>query len=260
MLPGWLRDIAGSGRDALRLVFPERCAVCGRRLCAAEHCVCVPCYQALPFTRLHGERGNVVERIFWGKLPIVRANAYIHYYAGADSRRLFWSLKYYSRPQVGRYMGRAMAADLADSDFFDGMDLILPLPLSRRREKRRGYNQSTELARGVSEITGLPVDTSSVARTVDNPTQTHLTGQERQANVAGIFRLLRPEALRGRHVLLVDDVLTTGASLISCGQTIAAAGGVRLSVLTLALAGDHPLVPLTPRRPARRPDGEPARP
>ena len=157
-------------------------------------------------------------------------------------------------------MGRAMAADLADSDFFDGVDLILPLPLSRRREKRRGYNQSTELARGVSEITGLPVDTSSVARTVDNPTQTHLTGQERQANVAGIFRLLRPEALRGRHVLLVDDVLTTGASLISCGQTIAAAGGVRLSVLTLALAGDHPLVPLTPRRPARRPDGEPARP
>lgn len=260
MLPAWLRDIAVSGCDALRLVFPERCVVCGRRLCAAERCVCIPCFQSLPFTRLHGERGNVVERLFWGNLPIVRANAYLHYYAGADSRKLFWSLKYYHRPQVGRYMGRAMAADLADSDFFDGVDLILPLPLSRRRERRRGYNQSAELARGVSEITGLPVDAVSVARTVDNPTQTQLTAAERQMNVSGIFRLLRPEALRGRHVLIVDDVVTTGASLISCGKAIAAAGDVRLSILALALAGDHPLMPRPRRRLVAGTDDGPDRP
>lgn len=255
MLPDWLRGLAASGRDALRLFFPERCVVCGRRLTGTERCLCLPCFQSLPFTRLHGEQGNVVERLFWGKIPIERANAYLHYYAGTDSRNLFWSLKYYNRPQVGRYMGRAMAADLLDSDFFDGVDFLLPLPLSRRRQRRRGYNQSEELARGVSAVTGLPVDTTSVVRTVDNPTQTRLNARERQTNVQGIFSLQHPEALAGHHVLLIDDIVTTGASLLSCGRVVASAGAVRISVLALALAGTHPHFPMGPRTPSRFPDG-----
>lgn len=243
MLPGWWRSLTEAGLDAWRLLFPERCAVCGRRLTGNERCLCVPCFQALPFTRLHGEPGNVVERIFWGKLSIVRANAYLHYYAGTDSRNLFWKMKYRDRPQLGSYLGRAMAADLTDSDFFDDIDLLLPVPLSRQRERQRGYNQSEMLARGVRAVTGIPIDTTSVRRVVDNPTQTRLTACQRAANVQGIFSLERPHALAGRHVLLIDDIVTTGASLLSCGQVVAAAGNVRISVLALAVAGSHPRFP-----------------
>ncbi|MDO4929896.1 MAG: ComF family protein [Bacteroidales bacterium] len=226
-------------RDALRLLLPSYCMICGRRLDRHEEYVCTKCFNDLPFTRLHGEPGNVVERLFWAMLPIRRANALLHYQTEGDTRYIFFQLKYYNRPRVGRFFGRIMARDLLDTDFFDTVDVIIPLPLHAKKERKRGYNQSLLLAQGISEVTGLPIDTTAIVRWVDNPTQTQLTPEERRENVQGIFHLAHPERVANRHVLLVDDVLTTNATLLSCGRELVRAGGVSISILTLGLAGQH---------------------
>ncbi len=224
-----------------RLLFPRYCAACGHVLSAAEQCICTSCYLNLPFTHLRGCRGNVVERHFWQQLPIGRASAFLYYQTDSDVRTLLFKLKYFDRPQVGRFFGRAMARDLSDTGFFHDIDAIVPLPLHRNKERQRGYNQSLQLALGVADVTGLPVDTKLVERVVDTPTQTHLTPDERRNNMQGAFRLLCPDRAAGRHILLIDDVLTTHATLLACGKAIAQAPDVRLSILTLALAGRHPL-------------------
>ncbi len=232
-----------------RLLLPEACHVCGRRLQAEDEVVCAACFAGLPFTRMRGERGNVVERLFWGRLPVVRANAYLHYVSGAASGQPLLRLKYGRQPQIGTYFGRTMAADLLDTDFFRDIDCIIPVPLAKERLHERGYNQSEQLARGVAERTGLTVRTDIVERVVSNPTQTSLNAAERAANVKGIFRLVRPDAVSGRHVLLIDDVLTTGATLLSCGEELTKAEGVRISILVLSLAGTHTAADVPPTNP-----------
>ena len=226
--------------DLLRLFLPQRCGLCGRRLDEGPEVVCAACYCDLPFTRFHGRPGNPVERLFWGRLPIVRANAFFRYVPGADSSRLFLGLKYYDRPQTGRYFGRLMTADLAADGFFEGISLIVPVPLAPDRQRRRGYNQSEWLARGIAEVTGLPVAAEVVRRVRSNPSQTRLSAWQRRANVEGIFALADEARLAGRHVLVVDDILTTGSTLLSCASEVARVPGVRVSILVMGIAGRHP--------------------
>ena len=233
--------------DFLELLFPRYCPVCGARLAASQQVMCAFCFSQLPFTHIRGKRENYVERLFWD-LPIQRASSYLHYRQDSSTQRLLHMLKYYDRPQVGQFFGRAMANDLLGSDFFDGVDVLLPVPLSKERQHRRGYNQSMALAEGVAQITKLPIDTHSSVRVVDNPTQTSLTRDERKVNVAGIFSVTNAENLRGRHLLLIDDVLTTGATLRELISTLASIEGLRVSVLTLALAGGT-LLPINTQEP-----------
>lgn len=226
-------------RQLTNLLFPSRCPVCGERLMAGEDGLCTACHFALPFTQWRGRRGNPAERLFWAKVPVERANAFLRYYPGTDSSHLVHALKYRNRPRIGRILGRMMAADLQGTDFFDGIDCIVPVPLAKRRQHHRGYNQSEMLARGVAEATGLPLINTAIARIVDNPTQTSLTAQQRAENVQSIFRLRQTGVLADKHVLLIDDVLTTGATLLSCAKEMTGAKGIRISILTLFVAGRH---------------------
>lgn len=223
--------------ELLDLLFPRRCAVCGSRLLTEEKAVCAACTFGLPYTGFRGALSNPVERMFWGKFPLGRASAYMFYRRDTDSRNVVFWLKYYGHSEIGIEMGRRMAAELAGTDFFGGMDVIVPVPLSRRRIRRRGYNQSLMLARGISAVMGIPVNTGLLRRTVDNPSQTHRTRTERIDNVTGIFRAAAVERIRGRHILLVDDVVTTGATLTACADELTAAGAERISVLALAVTG-----------------------
>ena len=118
--------------------------------------------------------------------------------------------------------------------YFEGVDVIVPVPLARRRERRRGYNQSLMIARGIGSVAGISVDNGLLLRIVDNPTQTMRTAKQRLENVEGIFRAVNEERIRGRHVLLVDDVVTTGATITACADRLVAAGARTISVLTLA--------------------------
>ena len=147
--------------------------------------------------------------------------------------QLVYELKYHGRPDIGEDMGRLMAYEMQLARFFDGIDVLLPVPLSKKRLRQRGYNQSEMLARGVSEVTGLPVVTKALRREHFQKSQTLLNRQERRENVEGTFILKRPELLEGKHVLLIDDICTTGATLLACGEALRAVNGIRISILTL---------------------------
>lgn len=172
-------------------------------------------------------------QLFWGQLPVERAAALMHYEPHSEMAQMVYRLKYDQRPDIGEDLGRIMANEMQQAGFFDGIDVILPVPLAPKRLRRRGYNQSEMLARGISEITGLPIVTRAVKRLYFRGSQTSLTRQERLENVEGVFQLRRGELLENRHVLLVDDVCTTGATILACGQTLKDIKGIKMSVLTL---------------------------
>ena len=201
---------------------------------SAEQHTCVGCLSRLPLTEFKGAKGNAVERSLWDdRICTVHASSFMFYHQSSDYSRIFFSFKYHNRPEVAVSYGRIMAQDLVDTGLFDGIDVIVPVPLSAKRFRKRGYNQSERLAEGVRQVTGIPVETRAVARIVDNPTQTHLSTAERMENVKDIFRLVGPACVEGKHVLLVDDMITTGSTLRSCAHTLLEAANVRLSVLTL---------------------------
>jgi ComF family protein len=142
-------------------------------------------------------------------------------------------MKYYGRPDVARMMGATAARRFSENGFFYDIDAVVPVPLSRRRQWQRGYNQSTEIAHGVADVTGLPVLGHVLRRTTFHQSQTHLGAQDRRENVEGAFALRDAEAIRGKHLLIVDDVVTTGSTIMACGNELLRAEGVRLSILSL---------------------------
>lgn len=225
------------GHAFWRLLFPPRCVVCGTLLGEGEEGICMKCNMVMPRTNFHRQADNSVEQMFWGRFRLERATSYFFYQKGSAFRNILYQLKYYGRQNLGRVMGRFVAAELALSDFFAGIDMIVPVPLHPRRQLMRGYNQSQRIAEGLSAVTGIPVNTGLVVRIRNTQTQTHKSSYERWENMEGVFSLLRPQLFAGKHILIVDDVLTTGATVTACADAFAGVEGIRISVLTLAVTG-----------------------
>lgn len=225
-------------RQAKALLFDERCVVCGELLVGAK--VCGLCLLKLPYTHFCGQKANLLERHFW-HLPLVeRANAYLWYEAGGKVAQLVHAFKYHHRPDVAQWLGRLLALDLRNTDFFDSIDCIVPVPLAAARKAQRGYNQSLYLARGIAEILPIPIVEHVVQRTVDNPSQTLLAVHERQQNVEGIFEVIDPQALCDKHLLLVDDVITLGMTMSSLVRCIThRVPTARISILAACAAGKY---------------------
>lgn len=225
------------GRSLLNALFPRYCCVCGKRLLLGERDVCVTCMINLPYTRLNGKRGNVLERLFWNPdYRVERADSLLYYHNKSLSCNIYFEFKYHHHPDVAVHFGQIMAQNLKRTDFFDGIDCIVPIPLAPQRLKKRGYNQSERLAHGISLETNIPVDTTSVIRTTNNVTQTHLTAEDRAQNVSNIFALSDKQTLEGKHILIIDDVITTGSTIKSCAKVIAQLPGVKFSVMSLGLS------------------------
>lgn len=186
--------------------------------------------------RLSSLERHPVEKLFWGKFPLERATSFFFYRKGSDFRQVLHQLKYGGQKEIGAIMGRYMASELQASDFFHGVDVIIPIPLHKKKQQIRGYNQSEWISRGIMAVTGIPVDTEAIIRRKNTETQTQKSALERWENVDGIFELHRSEHLAGKHILIVDDVLTTGATTVACASRLAEIEGVRISVLTLAMA------------------------
>ena len=221
----------------LDLVSPRTCVVCGNRLSVSEEALCSKCNLHLPRTGFQREPSeNIMAKVFWGQIPIERAAALFYYESHAETANILYELKYKNHPEIGEVMGRMMARELLPSGFFEGIDALIPVPLARKRERERGYNQSKELAKGMGEITGLPIYDNILRRIVFEGSQTSLSRWERNENVEKVFRLVDGSSIAGKHLLIIDDVVTTGATVISCVRELVKAGDIKVSVLALGFA------------------------
>ncbi len=218
----------------LDFISPRQCVVCGARLTPTERSLCSVCMLHLPRTAYQfSPADNPMAQLFWHLASIERTAALCYYEPRSEMARLVYDLKYHDRPDIGEDMGRLMGYEMQMAGFFDGIDVIVPVPLSRKRLRQRGYNQSEQLARGISEVIHLPIDTKVLRRRHFMQSQTQLNRLERQENVAEMFELRDSSSLANRHVLLVDDICTTGATLLACADTLKDVSGIRLSILTL---------------------------
>ena len=218
------------------MLYPHTCIGCGSDVITEENFLCLECIDELPHTGFAMHKNNQVEKKFWGRIALSSAMSEFYFSKGSIVQNLIHEFKYRGNQKAGHYFGRLMGKSLLNSTRFN-VDVIVPLPLFERKEKSRGFNQAEILCNGISEIINKPVITKNVIRKVATETQTKKHRIERWKNVDGIFLVKDPEALEGKHILLVDDVITTGATIDACGTEILKIRDVRLSVASLAIAG-----------------------
>jgi ComF family protein len=224
--------------DFLSLIYPNSCEACGALLVVGERTLCSTCRYKLPRTSYWLQKGNPVEQIFWGRVPVVNACSLFFMSKGSRYRKLLHKLKYGNKPQIGVALGLLLGNELAKVADYANVEFIVPVPLHVKRQRKRGYNQSEKIAVGISQATGKPLLTDAVFRQRYNETQTKKMREERWSNVSDIFAV-RPGAearLAGRHILLVDDVLTTGSTVEACATAMLKAADCKVSVATLAVA------------------------
>ena len=218
------------------LISPRLCVVCGNRLAVTEETLCSKCYLHLPRTDFANDLyENVMAKLFWGQIKLEKATALFYYEPHAETAQILYELKYKNHPEIGVVMGRMMAKELMKSGLFEDIDALVPVPLAKKRERERGYNQSLELAKGVSEVTGLPIANLVIRRTKFVGSQTKRGRWERNENVEHVFELV-DDNISDQHQLLIDDVVTTGATVIACAKEMQKASNVKISVLALGFA------------------------
>ncbi len=219
--------------DLGHLLFPTVCRACGFPIKKETEVLCISCRFKLPRTFWYKMHDNPVYRKFWGQIPVHEAFTYLHFRKGNVVQTLLHSLKYHGNQDIGESLGRMFGRELV-SGGWSGPEVIIPLPLHADKLRARGFNQCDSVARGLSESLGIPHDTASVKRVIANPTQTKKSRFDRWLNVEKIFEARAPERIRGKHILLIDDVITTGSTLESCGRCVLDAGAERLSIATVA--------------------------
>lgn len=223
------------------LLFPRFCPICGNRLQGEEEIICMKCNLHLPRTdtwRLPYE--NEMAKMFWHQIPIEKSCALFYYQSHSATSNLIYQLKYYNHQEIGFYLGKLLAEEGKRVQFFDDIDGIVPIPLAKERKRQRGYNQCEAIAQGIQEATGLPIIKNLVRRNIFVESQTHKNRWDRRENVSHVFELGEKykghteniEEMRGKHLLIVDDVCTTGATIISCCQEMVSIPHIKFSVLT----------------------------
>ena len=220
------------------LFYPSVCAACGTSLYRWENQVCLRCRSLLPQTGYALNEDNPLARIFYGRVRLKAVTACYFFSKEGKVQRLIHELKYKGNADAGVFLGQELGKSLKEAPLFQGIDYLIPVPLHPKREKGRGYNQSMMIAQGVHEVTGIPIGKAFLFRSVNTDTQTHKSKEDRWLNVKDIFELRHPERLEGKYVLLIDDVLTTGATLEACALTLSAVPGITISCATAACAGN----------------------
>jgi len=218
----------------LHLFFPHLCAGCGSDIVTTEQQLCLRCIMALPQTNFFNIPGNPVEAAFYGRVAIKNAAAGYYFTKQSLVQHIVFQLKYKGNTLLGFYMGQLLGQHLLKSSYYNQVDVMVPLPLNPAREKKRGYNQATLLCNGIASVWKKPVLDKTVIRKVYTETQTKMGRINRWQNMEGVFKVTDAPALMGKHVLLVDDVVTTGASLEACGAEILKIPGTTVSLATFA--------------------------
>lgn len=222
--------------DLLDLIYPNLCFICGETLLKSESHICLSCLNNIPRTNYHLLTDNPVEKRFWGKAPIFRGTSFFFFQKGSPFQKLLHELKYKGNKEIGEILGRYAAAELLNSPDFCSIDIIIPIPLHPKRFAQRGYNQSEWISKGLSAVLDKPQDTNTLKRVKQTTTQTKKSVFERFENTEGIFELSGAKELEGKHLLLIDDVLTTGSTLNAAINTLLNIPNVKISIFTLAVA------------------------
>ncbi len=217
------------------LFYPHTCIGCGSDVLGDENFLCLECLNDLPHTNFAMHKNNPVEKLFWGRIALASAMSEFYFSKGSMIQNMIHEFKYRGNKKAGKYFGNLMGKSLLNSTRFN-IDIIVPLPLFERKEKARGFNQAEILCNGISEILNKPVLSKNVIRKIATETQTKKHRLERWKNVEGIFQVKSADQLEGKQILLVDDVITTGATIDACGTEILKIRDVTLSVASLAIA------------------------
>lgn len=235
-------------RPLLSLFFPRLCPMCDTYIGdeVPNGKICSKCNQQLPRTEQAAIRDNSTEMVLWGEaknkaaakrtMHLEQAAAFLFYEKNKPVQKLIHRMKYADRPEIAYQLGKEAAMEFMYADFFEGVDYILPVPLHPKRFRSRGYNQSEWIARGISDVTHIPVDTTHLTRVMNTPQQATLDKQERMTNVTNAFSVNHPEQLYHTHLLVVDDLITTGETMRACLQAMKRFRGAKISVFALCKA------------------------
>ena len=223
--------------NVLSVFYPDLCIGCHQALQQNEKHLCLNCLLHLPETNYHLDHGNPLTLLFAGRVPVKETASLLFFRKGTQTQGILHSLKYRGNKEIGAFLGEYYGRKLAESELFRDIDLIIPIPLHPKKLKKRGYNQSEWIAKGLSAGMNVPYNTSLLVRTTFTETQTKKSRYNRWENVKSVFAVTDTEQLRGKHILLCDDVLTTGATMEAAISKLTECGDVTVSVVTLACAG-----------------------
>jgi len=219
--------------NLIKLFLPEVCVACGVELLKSELGACLSCLYKIPRTNNFLKENNSVEMLMAGRIPFERIATFSYFTEEGVLRPMIHKLKYYNGKNIGLLLGKMFGEDLLASDFINSIDIIVPVPLHPKKERSRGYNQSELIANGISKATGIPVVPNNLIRLVFNPTQTKRTKTERWKNVSGIFEINDITVFESKHILLVDDVITTGSTIEACGYALHNCENLKISIATI---------------------------
>lgn len=231
-----MKNLLDYFKDFFSLFFPDLCAACGRNLFKNETIICTHCTYNLPYTNFHRDHLNKMARQIWGRFPFEQAIAFVYFQKGNKVQNLMHQLKYNKKPEVGIRLGELYARQLMRTETWRIADLIIPVPLHPKRLKKRGYNQSEQIAKGLASVLRLPVSTQHLVRRENTESQTKKSRFTRYENLTEAFSVHDPSELIEKHVLLVDDVMTTGATMEACSIELLKIEGIKISICTLAYA------------------------
>ena len=221
--------------DLLELIYPTLCIACHNREIEVEGAFCLDCYAELPFTGQAYNSYNDFMAHFKGKINIEHGAALFYFSKKGMVQNMIRDMKYKGMSNYGEILGRMMGGVLYDSPYYRDLDVIIPVPIHKKKERSRGYNQSFMIAKGINEVLNIEVDIASLIRIRNTATQTAMTREQRIKNLDNAFRLINPDTLTNKNILLVDDVLTTGTTLLECSKTLFQIPGISLRFVTLAM-------------------------
>ena len=225
--------------DLVNLFYPSHCMLCEKPLIESEQHICIDCLCDLPRTNYHINKGNPARALFSGYTQVNEVTAFLFFEKEGTTQKLIHSLKYNGNKILGEYMGRIAAFELQTYGFYASIESIIPIPLHPKKEKQRGYNQSAFITKGISSVYGNQIDDKLLKRVTYTKSQTHKSIYDRHVNVENIFEVTDVEHLYGKHVLLVDDVITTGATVSSCIEALLSVPEIKISIFSLSIAREY---------------------